>query len=462
MTFRGLRWWILGLVFIAAVLNYVDRQALSVLAPTIQAGLGMDDRDYADLVNLFLVAYTVAHLVSGKLVDRLGARAGAALFVAWWSLANVLTAWATGPRSLGACRFLLGLGEAGIWPAASKAVSEWFPARERALAIGIYTFGATLGATLAPAIVIPLATFDYAGQLPWASELFGPGAGWRMAFLITGLAGLPWLIPWLALYRRPRESRHLSAAELAHITDGAALAAAEKGGGSWREVLTCRAVWILLVARLLTDPVWYFYQFWFAKYLHQARGLDQGALGITWTLYAAAGAGSLAGGWLSGWLVQRGLAPVAARLRVMFGCACLMPLSPCIAAATGLPLALTLAGSAVFAALAWLINLSALIIDVVPRRSLGTAFSVIAAGSTLGGIAMNRAVAALVAGPPSAPGGFLDRALDALLGPLLGSLQGVGYAPWFFAMAVLHPLAWLLLRAGKLVPAEENPSRALS
>ena len=157
MMIRGLRWWIVSLVFLAAVLNYVDRQALSALAPTIQADLEMDDRDYANVVNVFLLAYTFAYLVSGRLVDRLGTRAGMALFVVWWSVANMLTAGSQGVRSLGATRFLLGLGEAGIWPAASKVVSEWFSPRERALAIGFYTMGSTVGATLAPLLVIPLA-----------------------------------------------------------------------------------------------------------------------------------------------------------------------------------------------------------------------------------------------------------------------------------------------------------------
>jgi sugar phosphate permease len=161
MKIRGLRWWIVVLVFLAAVLNYVDRQTLSALAPTIQADLKMDDRDYANIVNVFLVAYTLAYLISGKLVDKLGTRKGTAVFVIWWSLANMVTAWAQGIRSMGTCRFLLGLGEAGIWPAASKAVSEWFPARERALAIGFYTMGATIGATVAPYIVIRSVSYTH-------------------------------------------------------------------------------------------------------------------------------------------------------------------------------------------------------------------------------------------------------------------------------------------------------------
>ena len=457
---RGLRWWIVVLVFLAAVLNYVDRQTLSALAPTVQADLGLDERDYANVLNLFLLAYTIAYLISGKLVDRLGTRAGTTAFVIWWSLANMATAWAQGLRSLGACRFLLGLGEAGVWPAASKAVSEWFPSRERALAIGLYTMGAMVGAMLAPQIAISLAKADYAASFPAALDWFPSGTGWRIAFLVTGLAGFVWLVPWLLFYRKPRESGWVTAHELSHIEDGGSPDREVEKPWSWGRVLCYPPVWLLLLGRLLTDPVWYFYQFWFAKYLSSERGLQQAELTVTWQVYAAAGLGSLAGGWLSGWLVKRGVAPVRARLCVMLACAAIMPLSPLIAYAGGLPLALTLTGFAVFAALAWLINISALVVDLVPQHSLGTAFGIVAAGSTLGGIAMNLLVATMVAGPSAKAPGFLDQAVQTVCGPLLDAVGGRGYGPWFVAMAFLHPLALLLLWAGGIQrrnPALQSP-----
>lgn len=449
MKIRGMRWWIVVLVFLAAVLNYVDRQTLSALAPTIQADLGLDDRDYANIVNIFLIAYTIAYLVSGKLVDRMGTRNSTLLFVLWWSLSNVVTAWAQGMKSMSTMRFSLGLGEAGIWPAASKIVSEWFPSRERALAIGFYTMGATIGATLAPYIVIPLAEFDYVNKLPWVNSLFGHGTGWRMAFLLTGLAGFLWVIPWLLLYRQPRESRFVSEEELALIEDGGKDAAtADEKSWSWGQVLSFKPLWLLLIARLLTDPVWYFYQFWFAKYLNTGRGVPQSELTITWVVYAAAGVGSLAGGWFSGLLIKRGMSPVKARLAVMLGCACLMPVSPLIASASGLPMAMVFTGIAVFAALSWLINISALIVDVSPKHSLGTIFSVVAAGSTIGGIIMNMIVAAMVSGPSTKAAGFLDIGFQKLMGPLLEMVTGKGYSPWFLAMAFLHPAALIFLWVG--------------
>lgn len=455
MKIKGLRWWIISLVFLAAVLNYVDRQTLSALAPTIQKDLAMDDQDYANVVNIFLIAYTASYIFAGKLADKLGTRMGMGLFVAFWSVSNMLTAAAHGVRSLGAYRFLLGLGEAGVWPAASKSVSEWFPPKERGLAIGFYTMGATIGATIAPYIVIPLGTFDYATHLPWLSNLLGQGAGWRIAFILTGAAGLLWLLPWLWLYRQPRESKFLHDDELKVIeeSDSAdplkAKANLEPAWG-WGRVLTFKATWLLLVGRLLTDAVWYFYQFWFPKYLNTERGLSQEQLKITWVVYAAAGVGSILGGWLSGVLIKRGAGHASSRMWVMLGCAVLMPLSALITHVAGVNTALVLTVVVVIASLAWLINISSIIVDLVPKHSVGTVFSVVAAGSTLGGIMMNTVVAAMLSDPttPAKAGGFFDQAIRAVLGGVLELVAGKGYELWFWMMAFLHPLALVILFVG--------------
>ena len=458
----GLRWWIIALLFGAAVLNYVDRQTLSALAPTIQRALAMDDRAYANVVNIFLAAYTIAYLISGRIADVMGTRASMVLFVTWWSVANMLTAASRGVTSLGAYRFALGLGEAGVWPAASKAVSEWFPAKERALAIGFYTMGATIGATLAPYLVIPLATHAYTETMPVVANWLGHGTGWRLAFILTGLVGLIWLIPWLWLYRQPRQSKLITPAELQMIEQSAAAEnpadSARANAWSWKQIFLFRGTWLLLLGRLLTDPVWYFYQFWFPKYLSADRHLSQEQLKITWIVYAAAGVGSLLGGWLSGRLVKRGVAPAASRLWIMLGCACLMPMSPFIAQATGLSLMMTLTVCTVIASLAWLINISSLVVDIVPKHSLGTVFSVVATGSTIGGIVMNMMVATMVSGPSTKPAGFLDQAIKTVFGPLLEMVQGHGYAQWFLIMAFLHPLAWVILRFGGLRKAAATTS----
>ena len=402
-----LRWWIVALIFCASVLNYVDRQALSILAPTIQKDLALSNEDYASVLNWFLVAYTVALIASGKIVDRFGVRWSLALFVGWWSISNIFTGFARSAASLGACRFFLGLGEAGNWTAAPKAVSEWFPARERGLAIGIYTLGATVGATLAPILIVGLAS--------WHS--------WQAAFIVTGSAGLVWLIPWLWLYRKPSEHPRLSSEERTLIESGQAadLAAnptAAPDWGKWHRVLLRREVLLLIFARMLTDPVWYFFQFWFAKYLYDSRGLDQKSLSVTWVVYLAADIGVLSGGWLSGLLIKRGTAPVSSRLWIMLACAALVPLGAVIPHVDALWLVLAFGMIAVLAHLAWLINLSALVVDLVPRGSLAFAFGVIAAGSSLGGLMMNKAVGSLV--------------------------TNTSYDPAFGFMLLLHPLAWML------------------
>jgi MFS transporter, ACS family, hexuronate transporter len=460
MKIKGMRWWIIVLLFLAAVLNYIDRQTLSALAPTIQLDLGMDDQEYANVINIFLIAYTIAYLISGRVADKIGTRASLFFFVAWWSVFNMLTAASKGVTSLSFYRFGLGLGEAGIWPAASKAVSEWFPPKERALAIGLYTMGATIGATIAPYIVIPLATYDYAATFPAVAEFLGIGTGWKVAFILTGLAGLLWLIPWMMVYRKPEKSKLITVEELTMLTTASSVEnnnnTETENAWSWKQVLSFRGTWLLLLARLITDPVWYFYQFWFPKYLSSDRNLSQEDLKITWVIYAAAGVGSLLGGIISGQIVKRGVLPVASRMWVMLFCALLMPLSPFIASASGLNASLTLTVFTVIAALAWLINISSLIVDIVPKHSLGTVFSVVAAGSTLGGIVMNMIVASMVTGPSDKAMGFLDSAFHAVLDPLLNAVQGQGYGMWFLIMAFLHPIAWLLLKFGGIYRYSTN------
>lgn len=399
--FPHLRWWIAGLLFLASILNYLDRQTLSILAPTIQQELRLSNEDYAFVVNCFLVAYTVATLLSGRVVDRLGVRLSLALFVGWWSVANILTGFARSLGSLSVFRFLLGLGEAGNWTAAPKAVSEWFPARERGLAIGIYTLGATVGATIAPLLITALAA----------------RYGWQSTFVATGALGLVWLLPWLLLYRAPREHPLLRDEERALLP-----AAPEPGpaaADSWRAVLRRREVWLLMLARLLTDPVWYFYQFWFAKYLYDARGVSQLGLSITFVIFLAADFGALGGGWFSGRLIKRQFTPPAARLRVMLFAALAMPLSALVPYTPALAVALAMGMLIAFAHMTWLINLSSLVVDVVPQRSLATCFGVIATGSALGGMMMNSAVGKLV--------------------------THVSYTPAFIAMAFVHPLAIAVL-----------------
>jgi ACS family hexuronate transporter-like MFS transporter len=263
------------------------------------------------------------------------------------------------------------------------------------------------------------------------------------------------VVPWLWLAREPERNPLVSAAERAALDENRAREAAitrHRGQAwSWSESLAHPAVWRLMLARLLTDPVWYFYQFWFAKYLFSDRAVTQAGLTITWLIFLAADIGTLAGGWVSGRLVRRGVVPTTARLRTMLLTACLVPLSVTIPWTASVPLVLAVSAVVVLAHMSWLTNLGAMVVDIVPEQSVGRVFGLVAAGSSVGGIIMNTVVAAMISGPNTAPAGFLDQGIHAVFGPVLQLVQGQGYALWFLLMAFLHPAAWLLL---KFTPAK--------
>jgi len=387
------RWIILGLLFLAAVLNYVDRSVLSILAPTIQADIGIDDHQYSRILSAFLVTYTLAYLFSGRIVDWFGSRLSMTLFIGWWSLSNALTALARGPFSMGAFRASLGLGEAGGWIASPKAVQEWFPPSERGMGVGIYSMGGSIGAMVAPLLVIPIAA----------------SYSWHWAFVITGGLGFIWLVPWLLL------NRNATYADPAHAPKP------HKGSewALWKAVLRQRAVWFFMIARLLTDAVWYFYLFWMPKYLHTARGLLQEELKIMWVVFLMADIGFVAGGFLSGRLLKRGIHAPAARLWLMLVTAIIVPLSPLVPLVPTAAIAIALGSVIAMAHASWLSNITALIVDIVPKPIMATTFGVIAAGSALGGIFMNEIVSALV--------------------------EKFSYTPCFFIMALMHPIGIALL-----------------
>jgi ACS family hexuronate transporter-like MFS transporter len=407
-----LRWWITGLLFLSTVINYVDRQTLSVLARTIQDDLRMSDLEYSNVVQAFLLAYALSYLLSGRFTDWLGTRASLACFIIWWSVANMLTGLSRSAFSLGAFRFLLGVGEPGNYTAAPKALSEWFTPKESGLAYGIYTAGATIGATIAPPLIAWLA-ISY---------------GWRAAFVFTGALGLLWVIPWLWLYRRPEEHPRITAKELAMVpaspkTDEVAKTSADASTSEWqrwRELLSRRETWLILLIRLMTDPVWYFYLFWFPKYLQDSRHLTLLEVGrVAWLVYLAADIGSVLGGVVSGALIKRGMLPVASRKRVMMVAACLLPLSPLVAYAPSTTLAILVAAIVALAHLTFQATGGALVVDLYPSKTIATAFGIIAAGSGLGGMISTNIVGRLV--------------------------TNYSYTPVFILMGLLHPLALLLL-----------------
>lgn len=300
---RHLRWYIGGLLFLSTVINYIDRQTLSVLAPYIKTEFNWTNADFALLIVAFRIAYAFGQTASGRLLDKIGTRNGLTLAVAFYSVAAMLTSLATGFKSLAGFRFLLGLGESANWPGATKAVSEWFPRRDSGWAVALFDSGSSIGGALAPFIVF------------WAYHRFG---SWRIPFIITGLLGFLWLILFRLMYRRPEDHPRLSAEERTLILEGRASASTgAESRLSYRTLLRLPQTWGIIIGKSLTDPVWFFITDWFAIYL-VAKGyrLEESLLAF-WVPFLAADLGNFAGGGVSSWLIARGWSVGAARKLVV-------------------------------------------------------------------------------------------------------------------------------------------------
>src|ERR1017187_9094469 len=284
-TIPGLRWWMLGLVFLATLINFLDRLTISVLAPVITSQLGLTSLQYAGISTWFLVAYAASQGFSGRIFDRIGTRRGFTFAVFLWSIAAMAHAFARGLGSLSFVRVLLGLAEGGNWPGAAKMVAEWFPIRQRALGMPIVNSGSALGSVLVPPVII------------WLQLEFG----WRTAFIATGALGFGWLVLWRLFDETPERHRAITPEELALLQHDQP--PARKFG--WLELLKFRQTWAIILARFLTDPIWWLYITWLPLYLYNVRGFSLKQIGLfAWVPYVAAGAGSLSGGWLSGFLIR--------------------------------------------------------------------------------------------------------------------------------------------------------------
>src|SRR5437868_6445729 len=367
---RGLRWWIVGLIFLATLINYIDRLTISVLAPVITHDLGLTNTEFGGIISWFLLAYTISQGLSGKLYDRVGTKLGFVCSIVLWSIAAMAHAFARGLASLSAFRFVLGLGEAGNWPGAAKTVAEWFPIRERAFGMAIFNSGAAIGSIVAPPLIV------------WMSLAYG----WRTTFIATGALGFLWLALWLVFYETPQRHRWLSEKERELIRDGqrnespGETSAAPK----WRELLRYRQVWAIVLSRFLTDPVWWLYISWLPKYLADARGFSLTKIGMfAWVPYVAADAGSLSGGWLSGFLIARGWSVDRARKIVILFAAALMPAGIFAAFAHDAMVALILIGVVLFGFQVWINNVQTLPSDFFSDKAVA---SVAGLGGTGAGI----------------------------------------------------------------------------
>lgn len=406
-TLPKLRWLIATLLLAVTLVNYVDRMAISVLVKNILGDFQLNENDYGQIVALFMVAYAVMYAGSGYVVDRLGTRTGMAFFVCLWSVCQMLHGLAFGKWSFAACRIGLGLAEPGSFPAATKAVGEWFPVRQRAIGVGIFNTGSVIGAALAS----PLAAF------------FALHFGWRAAFIFTGALGFIWLIVWLIFYQPPQRNRWLNAEEKIKLNNANAFpqeTASIPKKAEWSSVLMSRPGFILILARFLTDPVIYFVMFWLPAYLQKERGFDLKMIGeYTWIPWTLGGLGYVFGGWLSGKIIlTQGTIGRSRKIAMTLGTA-LLPsaiLAPLVPSAG---LAIATMCVVVFGHAIWVTNLMTLPTDLFSSNKVATAAGLSGMGGAIAGALANWFT-----------GSFVTH---------------FSYLPIFICAGLLHPTAMLLV-----------------
>jgi len=345
------------MLFVATSINYMDRQVIAILKPTLEHSIGMTEVGYGYIVDAFQIAYAIGLLAAGRLIDKLGTRIGYMVVMAVWSLSAMGHALARTVLEFGFARFFLGLGESGNFPAAIKTVAEWFPQNERSLATGIFNSGANVGAILAPAIV------------PWVTLRYG----WHAAFLTTGLFSVLWIFWWLRYYRKPTDHAMLTGAELRHIYQEAAVEMGPSPSLPWRRLLRCRQTWGFSVAKFLTDPIWYFYLFWLPSYFSAKFNLNLSHLGLPLIIvYNVSAIGSIGGGWLPAPFRRLGLAPNYARLAAMLFCAALVVPIYTASSVKSVWSAIALISVAAGAHQGWSANLFTTSSDMFPRSAVGS------------------------------------------------------------------------------------------
>ncbi|MDX2154531.1 MAG: MFS transporter [Bryobacteraceae bacterium] len=407
MKIPHLRWVIAALLCMATMINYADRLALSVVSVDIRTEFSLDERDYSHVVTLFLAAYAIMYAGSGYLVDRLGTRRGFAVFILGWSAAQIAHAFTRGKWSLGGARFALGLFEPGNWPAAAKAVAEWFPANQRALGVGIFNAGSSLGSALAPPMVSWL-TLQY---------------GWRTAFLFTGALGLVWLVFWLLLYNPPHKNRWLRKEEYDTFRDKVRPPEETRPATAkidWLKIIRMRECWTLILTRFFTDPVIYFVIFWLPEYLRRERGFDLAMVGkYAWVPFIFGDIGYVFGGWLSGRLMRAGWTLPRSRKFVMALGAAVMPAAIFAPLVPTAALALGAMCFVTFGHALWVANLQTLPTDMFKGPEVGTATGFSGMGGAIGGMLANLGTGAFVAAAGT-------------------------YTPIFLIAGLMHPLSALL------------------
>lgn len=400
---NNLRWSIAGTIFLATTINYIDRQALSVAAPVIREDLGLSNEQYGWIVSAFLLAYTIMQILSGRLIDVLGTKKGFSLAVIWWSIANMLHAFSKGVASLGIFRFLLGIGEAGNYPAAMKAIAEWFPKNERSKAVGILNMGPGMGAIIAP----PL--------MAWLILSFG----WKMAFVITGSIGFLWLLLWKWIYHSPEEHPKLSATELQHIQAGRAQEE-EASKTPWLQYFKYREVWGAALARFVSDGAFYFFVFWLPSWLADEKGFTLTKIGLfAWIPFVLADAGSFTGGWANSALMKKGFSLDASRKWIIWiGAIFVIPVLGCLYIESAY-WAIALISLALFATQFKQAALFTLPIDLFSKKDAASVWGITGSAGSFGAM---------------------------LFTPVIGWLvDEISYSPVFVIVAFLHVISALVV-----------------
>ncbi len=417
-----LRWRIAFLVSGAIAISYLDRQTVPVAIAAIQREIPISNTQFSQLQAAFLLAYALMYAGGGKLLDLLGTRRGFAVIMVFWSVACAAHGLATGFGVLLLLRFLLGAGEGGGFPAATKAVAEWFPARERSLAMGIINAGTAIGAVIAPpGIAVIIAT-----------------AGWRWVFVAVGALGLAWTVWWLHDYFPAAAHPKLSVQERGEMEEVFSASETATPGISWLRLFSFVEVWGLVFAKFLSDAAWYFYLFWLPKYLYDVRGFDTKQVGYyAWIPYAAAGVGCLVGGWFSGWLIGQGRSLNFSRKAALGASAALMPF---IIFVPKLPVgwAIVIFSMAFFGQQSWSTLVMIVPTDLFPTSVVGSVAGLVGLGGALGGVVFNLIVGYLLDG-------------------------GFGYGTVFALVSTFHVAAFLLIlatvrRVQPLAVSERRPS----
>ena len=374
------RWLIAGVLFAETLLAYLDMQELAVLAPSLRKTIGVGNAEYATITQAFLMAYTVTFLLGGLVIDWLGVRRGLAIALAWWSTAAGLHAFANTPRELALCRMLLGIAYPAAFLAAARAVSEWYPPKERGFVYGLYISGATFGAIVA----YPLVT--------WMSMAWN----WRAPFLLTGAAGLVLVGVWLLVYHSPETHPWVSDEERDYVTRDRPPVEA-KSISPIPILLRSRVFWAVGLGRFVADNTWMFYPIWLSKFLAEGNGLSMSTVGsVGWIPFLFADIGSVAGGWLSGQLIGKGYTPRSARLAVLFLVSVVRTFTFVLAFHYSLPMLIALLSLFMMCTTGWQTNLSVMLVDTFPSRVIATAAGLTTSLGTLSTVFFTRRVASIV------------------------------------------------------------------